>query len=201
MKNPFKFIAITSLLTVGAFSALASGAIPPTETVQSISIQLTAVSTGASTTAKDGTVTTPVVGQSISTKDVIKALGGSSAAQLLLVSKIQYTTNVIYHTNHSTVTSNTVIVGRASNGSVVLQDHGNLTTVSNITVSTLSTNVSVVASKVSGAGLLEAQESFRIDTFSFTSTALSFQVGGLDVKTLGVQSKGGVTILDSTSSA
>jgi hypothetical protein len=179
----FKSLTIAALIITSALGARAASL--PTTVTENISIQLTGGELGTPSTNKSGTVTTPVVTKTISTKDVIQALGGSATAQLLLVQQISYTTNTTYTTNHGKITTNTFIVGESGNTEIVLRDGGKDTIVTNITTHDLSTNVSpsVASSVVSSTGLVESKITYKITQFVLRTAALDFTVGGLSVST------------------
>jgi hypothetical protein len=155
MMNKMKALSLAAFATVAAVSTSHAAT---TNILQSITVQFTVYSQGATTTNKAGTITTPITSSSLITKGLVAALGSDTniTAKGFSSSAILALDTVVEGTNIST--------------SVVVVDGTNIVKISTNFISNfapLSGSVPLVSSQISKSGstfgeLMEASMSLSI---------------------------------------
>jgi hypothetical protein len=191
MTKIFEFATITGLVLCGTFAARAKP-VPayPTNAVNNLSIQLTITTQGSTTTNKSGLLVQAVNSSTINTKAVIAAIGEelgvnfSAAAKLEVVKPLFYTTNYSTNVVANKTTITVLTIGSNTNASVVVVDGATVTDVPAGSFTSSESNMVVSSTTTTNTDLTETQTTYDLETFSFTSPALSFTVRGFDVATL-----------------
>jgi hypothetical protein len=207
MRKIFEFATTTALVLCVTFAANAAPAPAafPTNAVNNVSIQLTITTQGLTTTNRSGLAVQAVKISTINTKAVITAIGDSlginfsPAAQLHVVKPLFYTTNFSTNVVGNKETITMLTIGANTNASVVILDRGIATEVPAGSFTTSETNAVISSTTTTNTDLTEAQTTYDLETFTFTSRALSFTVRGFDVETLNYYKvAGGVYVADAT---